>query len=45
VIDIVRRNANSAVTVVYAKLLAAVKAWTPVQQDDVTLLVMRRPTA
>jgi phosphoserine phosphatase RsbU/P len=45
VIDIVCKNADSAVTVVYAKLLAAVKAWTPVQQDDVTLLVMRRPTA
>jgi hypothetical protein len=48
--DVACTNAHSAVTTVYAKLLAAVKAWTPVQHanvlsDNVMLLVMRRPTA
>jgi DNA-binding LacI/PurR family transcriptional regulator/serine phosphatase RsbU (regulator of sigma subunit) len=45
VMDLVRASAAAPVSAVYAKLLAAARAWTPVQQDDITLLVMRRPAA
>ena len=43
VMDLVRANANAPVDTVHTKLLAAARAWTPVQQDDITLLVLRRP--
>ncbi len=45
VMDLVRASANAPVSVIYARILAAARAWTPVQQDDITLLVMRRPAA
>ena len=45
VIQIVSANAAAPVQSMYDSLLAAVTAWTPVQQDDVTLVVMRRPLA
>jgi DNA-binding LacI/PurR family transcriptional regulator/serine phosphatase RsbU (regulator of sigma subunit) len=45
VMELVRAGANSPVSAVYTKLLGAARAWTPVQQDDITLLVMRRPAA
>ena len=43
--DLLRASAAAPVSAVYANLLAAADAWTPVQQDDITLLVMRRPPA
>jgi sigma-B regulation protein RsbU (phosphoserine phosphatase) len=39
--QVVRASANSPVAVIYDNLLAAVRSWTPVQQDDVTLIVAR----
>lgn len=45
VMQIVSANATAPVQAIYDKLLAAVRAWTPVQQDDVTLVVMRRPAS
>ncbi len=40
--DIVVAAAEEPVGDIYERLLAAVRAWTPVQQDDVTLVVARR---
>jgi DNA-binding LacI/PurR family transcriptional regulator/serine phosphatase RsbU (regulator of sigma subunit) len=40
--QIVCASAGAPVSVIYDNLLAAVHAWTPVQQDDVTLLIVRR---
>lgn len=45
VMQIMTAHATAPVQAIYDKLLAAVTAWTPVQQDDVTLVVMRRPLA
>lgn len=39
---ILRSNASASVAAIQEQLLAAVLAWTPVQQDDVTLIVARR---
>ena len=41
---ILRANASAAVDVIRDQLVAAVLSWTPVQQDDVTLIVARRST-
>jgi serine phosphatase RsbU (regulator of sigma subunit) len=35
-------RANAPVRDIHDSLLAAVKAWTPVQQDDITMIVLRR---
>ena len=43
VMDIVRHNSAATVESIQAKLVDAVRSWTPVQQDDVTVLVLRRP--
>lgn len=43
VMQLVSANATAPVQSIYDKLLAAAKAWTPIQQDDVTVVVMRRP--
>jgi sigma-B regulation protein RsbU (phosphoserine phosphatase) len=43
--QLLRSSARSAVGVIYENLLSAVRAWTPVQQDDVTLIVARRSVA
>jgi sigma-B regulation protein RsbU (phosphoserine phosphatase) len=43
--QVLRSSARSAVSVIYDNLLAAVRSWTPVQQDDVTLIVARRALA
>jgi serine phosphatase RsbU (regulator of sigma subunit) len=40
--QILRASARSSVELIQESLLAAVHAWTPVQQDDVTLMVARR---
>jgi serine phosphatase RsbU (regulator of sigma subunit) len=40
---ILRANASAPTSSIYARLLAAVRSWAPLQQDDVTLLVLRRP--
>jgi DNA-binding LacI/PurR family transcriptional regulator/serine phosphatase RsbU (regulator of sigma subunit) len=40
--QVVRASASSPVAVIYQNLLDAVHAWTPVQQDDVTVVVVRR---
>jgi DNA-binding LacI/PurR family transcriptional regulator/serine phosphatase RsbU (regulator of sigma subunit) len=42
--EILRASAHASVHVIQDNLLAAVRAWTPVQQDDVTLMVARRTT-
>lgn len=39
---ILQANARSPVDVIRQQLVAAVLSWTPVQQDDVTLIVARR---
>lgn len=41
--EILRANASAPTSAIYARLLAAVRSWTPLQQDDITLLVLRRP--
>lgn len=43
VMDLLRANAASSVESIQAQLLAAARSWTPVQQDDMTVLVLRRP--
>jgi serine phosphatase RsbU (regulator of sigma subunit) len=43
VMDIVVASASAPVEAIHARLMAVARAWTPVQQDDVTLLVLRRP--
>lgn len=35
-------SANAPAQLIYDQLLAAAREWTPVQQDDITLLVLRR---
>jgi serine phosphatase RsbU (regulator of sigma subunit) len=40
--QILRGSAQSAVAEIQGHLLAAARAWTPVQQDDVTLIVARQ---
>jgi hypothetical protein len=37
-----RASAGAPVGVIYDNLLAAARAWTPVHQDDVTLIIARR---
>jgi serine phosphatase RsbU (regulator of sigma subunit) len=39
---ILRANAQGSMDALHQQLLAAVRAWTPIQQDDVTLIVARR---
>jgi serine phosphatase RsbU (regulator of sigma subunit) len=39
--QILRSNAHSPVKLIYDNLLSAVRSWTPVQQDDVTVIVAR----
>jgi phosphoserine phosphatase RsbU/P len=39
---ILRAHAQASMEVIHQQLLAAVLAWTPLQQDDVTLIVARR---
>lgn len=45
VIDLLRADAVADVESIQAELLRAARAWTPVQQDDMTVLVLRRPLA
>jgi serine phosphatase RsbU (regulator of sigma subunit) len=40
--QILRASAHASVDTIVEHLLAAVRAWTPVQQDDVTLIVARQ---
>jgi hypothetical protein len=40
--QILRASARTGVAAIQEHLLAAVRAWTPVQQDDVTLIVARQ---
>jgi DNA-binding LacI/PurR family transcriptional regulator/serine phosphatase RsbU (regulator of sigma subunit) len=40
--QILSANASAPVQVIYDQLLAAAHEWTPVQQDDITLVVLRR---
>lgn len=40
--EILRANAHSGVERMLEQLLASVSAWTPVQQDDVTVILARR---
>ena len=39
---IVRGSAHAGAETIHQQLMAAVRAWTPLQQDDVTLIVARR---
>jgi phosphoserine phosphatase RsbU/P len=39
---IVQGGADAPVSAIYERLLSAVREWSPVQQDDVTLIVVRR---
>ncbi len=43
VMELLTANAQAPVNAIYDTLLAAARAWTPLQQDDITLLVLRRP--
>jgi serine phosphatase RsbU (regulator of sigma subunit) len=38
-------NSRAAVATIYENLVSAVRSWTPVQQDDVTLIVARRESS
>ena len=40
--QLVSGRAGAPVRDIYDSLLAAVRAWTPVQQDDITMIVLRR---
>ena len=40
--QVLSASASAPVDDIYANLIAAVRAWTPVQQDDITLVVIRR---
>jgi sigma-B regulation protein RsbU (phosphoserine phosphatase) len=40
--EILRTSAHSSVESILERLVSAVSAWTPVQQDDVTLILARR---
>jgi len=40
--QLVSGRASAPVREIYESLLAAVRAWTPVQQDDITMIVLRR---
>jgi serine phosphatase RsbU (regulator of sigma subunit) len=40
--QLVSAGASAPVREIYDSLLAAVRAWTPVQQDDITMIILRR---